>query len=78
MRIGSYIQDHLGGIMGNFLFGCMLGTAAESGICRNRLFECFAVHCRAMPSFNLFRARCSRVSTAPCFRPIMFAISSVL
>jgi site-specific recombinase len=30
-RIGSYIQDHLGGIMGNFLFGCMLGSTGVLG-----------------------------------------------
>ncbi len=30
-RIGSYIQDHLGGIMGNFLFGCMLGSTGVIG-----------------------------------------------
>ena len=31
VRIGSYIQDHLGGIMGNFLFGCMLGLTGVVG-----------------------------------------------
>ena len=31
-RIGAYIQDHLGGIMGNFLFGCMLGSTGVIGI----------------------------------------------
>lgn len=30
-RIGSYIQEHLGGIMGNFLFGCMLGSTGVIG-----------------------------------------------
>ena len=30
-RIGAYIQDHLGGIMGNFLFGCMLGSTGDIG-----------------------------------------------
>ena len=30
-RIGSYIEDHLGGIMGNFLFGCMLGSTGVIG-----------------------------------------------
>jgi site-specific recombinase len=30
--IGAYIQDHLGGIMGNFLFGCMLGSTGVAGI----------------------------------------------
>jgi len=31
-RVGRYIEDHLGGLMGNFLFGCMLGTAGIIGI----------------------------------------------
>ncbi|MDD2744151.1 MAG: site-specific recombinase [Rhodocyclaceae bacterium] len=30
-RFGTYIQDHLGGIMGNFLFGCMLGSTGVIG-----------------------------------------------
>ncbi|MBL8420215.1 MAG: site-specific recombinase [Dechloromonas sp.] len=30
--IGAYIQNHLGGIMGNFLFGCMLGSTGVVGI----------------------------------------------
>ncbi len=30
-RIGCYIQDRLGGIMGNFLFGCMLGSTGVIG-----------------------------------------------
>lgn len=30
-RIGGYIQDRLGGIMGNFLFGCMLGSTGVIG-----------------------------------------------
>jgi site-specific recombinase len=30
-RVGAYIQDHLGGIMGNFLFGCMLGATGDIG-----------------------------------------------
>ncbi|WP_153145402.1 site-specific recombinase [Dechloromonas sp. H13] len=30
-RIGAYIQDRLGGIMGNFLFGCMLGSTGDIG-----------------------------------------------
>lgn len=30
-RIGHYIQEHLGGIMGNFLFGCMLGSTGVIG-----------------------------------------------
>lgn len=31
-RVGTYIQDRLGGIMGNFLFGCMLGSTGILGI----------------------------------------------
>jgi site-specific recombinase len=31
LRIGCYIEDHLGGIMGNFLFGCMLGSTGDIG-----------------------------------------------
>jgi site-specific recombinase len=31
LRIGRYIEDHLGGIMGNFLFGCMLGSTGDIG-----------------------------------------------
>ena len=30
-RVGAYVQDHLGGIMGNFLFGCMLGSSGIIG-----------------------------------------------
>lgn len=30
-RLGNYIQDKLGGIMGNFLFGCMLGSTGVIG-----------------------------------------------
>lgn len=30
-RVGSYIQERLGGIMGNFLFGCMLGSTGVIG-----------------------------------------------
>ena len=30
-RVGTYIQEHLGGIMGNFLFGCMLGSTGDIG-----------------------------------------------
>ena len=30
-RIGAYIQERLGGIMGNFLFGCMLGSTGVIG-----------------------------------------------
>jgi site-specific recombinase len=30
-RVGNYIEDHLGGIMGNFLFGCMLGSTGTIG-----------------------------------------------
>jgi len=28
---GGYLEDHLGGIMGNFLFGCMLGSTGTIG-----------------------------------------------
>ncbi|HSG22405.1 MAG TPA: hypothetical protein VLA64_05545, partial [Azonexus sp.] len=31
-RFGNYIQERLGGIMGNFLFGCMLGSTGVIGI----------------------------------------------
>jgi site-specific recombinase len=31
-RIGAYVEDHLGGLMGNFLFGCMLGSAGTVGM----------------------------------------------
>ena len=31
-RVGAYVEEHLGGLMGNFLFGCMLGTAGIIGI----------------------------------------------
>jgi site-specific recombinase len=30
-RVGAYIEAHLGGIMGNFLFGCMLGSTGDIG-----------------------------------------------
>ena len=30
-RVGSYIEERLGGIMGNFLFGCMLGSTGVIG-----------------------------------------------
>ncbi len=30
-RVGQYIRDKLGGIMGNFLFGCMLGSTGVFG-----------------------------------------------
>jgi len=30
-RTGNYIQERLGGIMGNFLFGCMLGSTGVIG-----------------------------------------------
>ena len=30
-RLGLYIEAHLGGIMGNFLFGCMLGSTGVIG-----------------------------------------------
>jgi site-specific recombinase len=31
-RVGAYVEQHLGGLTGNFLFGCMLGTAGTVGI----------------------------------------------
>ena len=31
-RLGDYISHHLGGMMGNFLFGCMLGCAGIFGV----------------------------------------------
>jgi site-specific recombinase len=31
-RVGTYIEDNLGGLMGNFLFGCMLGSAGTIGM----------------------------------------------
>src|SRR5574343_214922 len=31
-RVGGYIGKHLGGMMGNFLFGCMLGSAGIFGV----------------------------------------------
>jgi len=31
-RVGGYVEEHLGGLMGNFLFGCMLGSAGTVGI----------------------------------------------
>ena len=31
-RAARYIEDHLGGLMGNFLFGCMLGSAGTVGL----------------------------------------------
>jgi site-specific recombinase len=31
-RVGQYVEDHLGGLMGNFLFGCMLGSAGTIGL----------------------------------------------
>lgn len=30
-RVGNYIEERLGGIMGNFLFGCMLGSTGVIG-----------------------------------------------
>jgi len=30
--VGDYVEQHLGGLMGNFLFGCMLGTAGTVGV----------------------------------------------
>jgi len=29
--VGKYLENHLGGIMGNFLFGCMLGSTGTIG-----------------------------------------------
>lgn len=31
LRFGNYLQAHMGGIMGNFLFGCMLGSTGVIG-----------------------------------------------
>jgi len=31
-RIGAYLEANLGGLLGNFLFGCMLGTAGTIGL----------------------------------------------
>ncbi len=31
-RAGAYVEEHLGGLSGNFLFGCMLGTAGTIGV----------------------------------------------
>lgn len=31
-KAGGYVEEHLGGLAGNFLFGCMLGTAGTVGI----------------------------------------------
>ncbi len=31
LRFGNYLQAHMGGIMGNFLFGCMLGSTGVVG-----------------------------------------------
>ncbi|MBV2235465.1 MAG: site-specific recombinase [Sterolibacterium sp.] len=31
-KVGTYLENHLGGIMGNFLFGCMLGSTGVIGI----------------------------------------------
>lgn len=31
-RVGTYVEQNLGGLMGNFLFGCMLGTAGTVGL----------------------------------------------
>ena len=30
--VGAYLEAHLGGLLGNFLFGCMLGTAGTVGM----------------------------------------------
>jgi len=32
VRIGTYVEANLGGLLGNFLFGCMLGTAGTVGL----------------------------------------------
>ena len=32
IRVGNYVDSHLGGMAGNFLFGCMLGSAGTIGI----------------------------------------------
>ncbi len=32
LRFGNYLQERMGGIMGNFLFGCMLGSTGVIGI----------------------------------------------
>lgn len=31
-RVGTYVENHLGGLLGNFLFGCMLGSAGTIGL----------------------------------------------
>ncbi len=31
-RVGAYVDNHLGGLSGNFLFGCMLGSAGTLGV----------------------------------------------
>ena len=31
-RVGAYLEANLGGLLGNFLFGCMLGTAGTIGL----------------------------------------------
>ncbi|MFC5299766.1 preprotein translocase subunit TatB [Azospira restricta] len=31
-RVGGYVDNHLGGLAGNFLFGCMLGSAGTLGV----------------------------------------------
>jgi site-specific recombinase len=31
-RVAAYVEDHMGGLMGNFLFGCMLGSAGTLGV----------------------------------------------
>ncbi len=31
-KVGAYLEAHLGGLLGNFLFGCMLGTAGTVGM----------------------------------------------
>jgi site-specific recombinase len=31
-RVAAYVEAHMGGLMGNFLFGCMLGSAGTLGV----------------------------------------------
>jgi site-specific recombinase len=32
-RFGRYVEDNLGGLMGNFVFGILMGTTAPSASC---------------------------------------------
>ncbi len=54
------------------------GPAVEGRVRRNRLSVFVTIHDVAIASLSLALARCSRVSTAPCFSPICSAISFVL